>query len=120
MPKQKISPFANAVYSATSMIPEGCISTYKLITEAINCPGSCRAVGRALARNPFAPEVPCHRVITSSYKIGGFYGDSNKDSVNVKKKLKMLKSEGIQFDKDDIHTIKKSSKYRNNILFTFN
>lgn len=60
--------------------------TYKEVAHAIGKPKAYRAVGNALNRNPFAPEVPCHRVIKSDGSIGGFASGSNK-------KLKLLKSE---------------------------
>jgi methylated-DNA-[protein]-cysteine S-methyltransferase len=69
-----VTPFQNQVYEATKLIPKGKISTYKNIANYLQNPGASQAVGNALRNNPFAPIVPCHRVLPSSYKIGGFYG----------------------------------------------
>ncbi len=69
-----VTPFQNQVYEATKMIPLGKITTYKYIANYFKKPGASQAVGNALRSNPFAPMVPCHRVLPSSYKIGGFYG----------------------------------------------
>lgn len=56
------------------MIPKGKITTYKNIAEFIGKPGASQAVGNALRNNPFAPIVPCHRVLPANLKIGGFFG----------------------------------------------
>ncbi len=63
---------------------------------------SPRAVGGALRNNPFAPEVPCHRVIASDGYVGGFKGDWEKapSGVNQSMKLQLLSEEGVQFTVD--------------------
>ena len=111
---KNITPFAQAVYDLVSQIPKGKVSTYKIIAEAMNKPKACRAVGMALSINPFAPEVPCHRVISSDYSIGGFFGTKNKLSRKVQDKLNLLIAEGIKFDG---FSLDKSSKYRNDAIF---
>ncbi|MEK6856540.1 MAG: MGMT family protein, partial [Nanoarchaeota archaeon] len=58
------------VYGLCKKIPEGKISTYREIGKKLNTK-AYRAVGQALKRNPYAPNVPCHRVVSSSGKIGG-------------------------------------------------
>tara|TARA_Y100000310_G_scaffold344346_2_gene456626 strand:- start:26529 stop:26756 length:228 start_codon:yes stop_codon:yes gene_type:complete len=63
--------FANRVYKLTEKIPKGKVTTYKDIALALNCK-AYRAIGSALNKNPFAPEVPCHRVVNSSGALGGF------------------------------------------------
>lgn len=60
---------------------------------------SPRAVGQALMRNPFAPEVPCHRVVSTSLNIGGFNGTWG-DTSQVRQKKDMLLQEGVMFDSD--------------------
>jgi methylated-DNA-[protein]-cysteine S-methyltransferase len=60
-------------------------------------------VGQALRKNPFAPYVPCHRVITSSNFIGGFYGErGNAKNMGTlcQKKIKMLAQEGVEFSSE--------------------
>ena len=86
--------FEEKVYEATSCIPRGKVTTYSLIGKSIGCKSS-QAIGQALRRNPFAPKVPCHRVIASTLTIGGFAGEC--DGAEIKRKLKMLGEEGVQF-----------------------
>ena len=90
-----ISPFQMKVYEAVRLIPKGRVSTYAAIAKATGCK-SARAVGQALKVNPFAPDVPCHRVISSSLKIGGFQGQTTGSSIS--RKIQMLKAEGVEFD----------------------
>ncbi len=80
--------FNEKVYSLCKRIPKGKISTYKILAEALNCK-AYRAVGNAMNKNPYAPVVPCHRVVKSSGEIGGFASGS-------KEKIKMLEKEGIK------------------------
>ena len=89
-----VTEFAARVYAATRRIPRGCVSTYKLVAAAIGC-GSPRAVGQALRRNPFAPEVPCHRVIASNLGLGGFSGHISGAALIRKRAL--LRQEGVVF-----------------------
>lgn len=86
----KPTPFQQRVYDLISKIPIGKFTTYQQI--AISLKSSPRAVGQALKRNPYAPTVPCHRVITSDYKLGGYYG-----KLQNSKKIKLLESEGLSF-----------------------
>ena len=67
------SPFACRVYAALKKIPAGRVITYAALARRIGC-RSPRAIGQALRANPFAPEVPCHRVIASDLMAGGFQG----------------------------------------------
>jgi methylated-DNA-[protein]-cysteine S-methyltransferase len=61
---------------------------------------SPRAVGNALRRNPFAPEVPCHRVVSTGGTIGGFKGKSGREGegTTLPLKRKLLRGEGVRFD----------------------
>jgi len=56
-----------------------------------------RAVGQGLRRNPFAPRVPCHRVIASTLELGGFNGSWGVHCLTVKKKQALLEKEGVAF-----------------------
>jgi methylated-DNA-[protein]-cysteine S-methyltransferase len=85
------SPFQKAVLCADHQIPRGSISTYQLIARHIGKEKGARAVGNALANNPFPIIIPCHRVIRSDETTGGFRGGPT-----MKKSL--LKAEGISFD----------------------
>ncbi len=80
--------FQEKVYKECSRIPKGKVSTYNAIAKRLK--SSPRAVGQALKRNPYAPKVPCHRVIKSDGTLGGYDGIMNNN-----KKIRMLKSEGI-------------------------
>ncbi len=71
-------------------IPKGSVKTYKEVAIAINRPKSYRAVANACGKNPYAPKVPCHRVIRSDGSLGGFSGPGGE-----KTKKKLLKKEGF-------------------------
>ncbi|MBT3191060.1 MAG: MGMT family protein [Verrucomicrobia bacterium] len=86
--------FQKRVYEALMLVPRGYVTTYKALAAAVGC-GSPRAVGQALKRNPYAPEVPCHRVIASDLSIGGFQGASA--GARISKKQAMLEAEGVHF-----------------------
>ena len=65
--------FNEKVWALTARIPKGKVTTYGEIARALDCNGA-RAVGNALNRNPFAPQVPCHRVVGSAGALTGFAG----------------------------------------------
>lgn len=88
-----ITPFQKRVYAETSKIPKGKTSTYGAIAKKLKT--SPRAVGQALKKNPFAPEVPCHRVIKSDGTLGGFNGKTSGKEIQRKRKL--LRKERIIF-----------------------
>lgn len=79
--------FKEAVYDVVAKIPEGKVMTYKEVAEKIGKPGACRAVGTVLSKN-YNPDIPCHRVIRSDGKMGGY----NRGGET--KKLGLLKKEG--------------------------
>ncbi|KAI9677974.1 MAG: hypothetical protein M1822_008082 [Bathelium mastoideum] len=93
-----VTEYQTRVYTLLQQIPSGRIASYASLSKALD--SSPRAVGGALRRNPFAPEVPCHRVIAASGYIGGFKGDWEKapSGINCEKKLELLKTEGVEFD----------------------
>lgn len=74
-----------------SKIPSGKVSTYSRIASKLGNSSAARAVGNALARNPFPLVIPCHRAIRSDGSLGGYAG-----GIDMKKKL--LELEGIEFD----------------------
>ncbi|MFH1211472.1 MAG: MGMT family protein [Candidatus Woesearchaeota archaeon] len=84
--------FEEKVYSACRKIPKGKVSTYKEIAKQIKC-RSCQAVGNALRKNPYAPQVPCHRVVRTGGKIGGFNGKLSGKPVS--NKIALLSREGV-------------------------
>lgn len=65
--------FSQRVWALTARIPRGRVTTYALIADALGCRAP-RAVGQALRRNPYAPRVPCHRVVGSDGSLTGFAG----------------------------------------------
>jgi methylated-DNA-[protein]-cysteine S-methyltransferase len=80
-------------------VPAGRVTTYKDLAHALGT-GAYRAVGQVLAKNPFAPTVPCHRVVASDGTIGGFMGVTA--GAPVLKKKKLLEKEGVRFSGDVI------------------
>ena len=82
--------FQKKVWNYLRTISKGTVKTYKQVAIAINRPKSARAVANAIGKNPFAPKIPCHRVIRSDGSLGGYSG---KGGVKTKKLL--LKREGI-------------------------
>ena len=86
----KGTKFQLKVWKYLKKIPKGQIRTYSDVAKAINKPKSVRAVANAIGKNPYAPKIPCHRVIRSDGSLGGYSG---KGGINTKRKL--LKSEGI-------------------------
>ena len=95
MNAKPVTPFQQRVYDAISRIPAGRITTYGLLARHLKC-RSAQAVGQALRRNPFAPRVPCHRVIAADLRIGGFCGA--RDGTQIRRKLRLLAGEGVKFD----------------------
>jgi methylated-DNA-[protein]-cysteine S-methyltransferase len=93
--QKPITPFQRSVLEALCLVPEGKVTTYKYLAMKINCK-SQQAVGQALNRNPYAPAVPCHRVVAHSRSLGGFSGA--RDGPKLEKKRKLLEEEGVHFD----------------------
>tara|TARA_Y100000310_G_C20498162_1_gene722573 strand:- start:50 stop:355 length:306 start_codon:yes stop_codon:yes gene_type:complete len=85
--------FASKVYALCKKIPKGKVSTYKEIGDALGS-RAYRAVGQALRCNPYAPNVPCHRVIGSSGSLTGFKGKTKGKA--IRDKIKLLESEGVE------------------------
>jgi methylated-DNA-[protein]-cysteine S-methyltransferase len=92
---KRITPFQESVYAALQTIPAGFVTTYGTIAKLVGCRSS-QAVGQALRNNPFAPEVPCHRVVRNGGSLGGYFGKSSVQGQSNKQRL--LEEEGIVFD----------------------
>ena len=86
----KGTKFQLKVWKYLTTIPKGKVKTYKQVAISINRPKSARAVANACSRNPYAPKIPCHRVIRTDGTLGGYSG---KGGIKTKKKL--LKREGF-------------------------
>lgn len=92
---KKVSAFSAQVYALCRRIPQGRITTYKELARALGKKGQVyRAIGHVLRENPFAPEVPCHRVVKSSGALGGFRGKIK--GKEVQEKARLLEKEGIR------------------------
>lgn len=93
-PEQKIAndrsltAYQRRCYALLLNVPSGKVVSYGDLAKALKNTGA-RAVGRCVGANPYAPEVPCHRVVRSDGKLGGYSGGINK-------KIKLLRSEGIE------------------------
>jgi O-6-methylguanine DNA methyltransferase len=81
----KLTDFEKAVYAAGMRIPMGQTRTYTWVARAVGRPKSARAVGNALNKNPFAPYVPCHRVVASDGTLGGYKDGIRKKSALLEK-----------------------------------
>jgi O-6-methylguanine DNA methyltransferase len=70
--KRQPTPFEESVYAVVRRIPRGQTRSYRWVAQQLGNPGLARAVGNALNRNPYAPRVPCHRVVRADGSLGGF------------------------------------------------
>ncbi|GAA6027948.1 hypothetical protein JCM8097_001796 [Rhodosporidiobolus ruineniae] len=102
----KVTAFQWRLYDLLITVPSGRVSTYGQFATLLS---SARAVGSALRNNPFAPTVPCHRIVTSTHYIGGFNGEFKAEGkkgakgafepgVFVTEKIELLRREGVDFD----------------------
>ncbi len=80
--------FSQKCYELLKKVPKGKVTTYKILAEKLGTK-AYRAVGNAMNKNPYAPKVPCHRVVNSDGKVGKF-------ASGTKKKIQMLKKEGVE------------------------
>ncbi len=99
-----VTKFEDKVYKLCKKVPKGKVTTYEEIGDKIGIKGY-RAVGMALNKNPFAPKVPCHRVVGSDGNLVGF-------ASGLKKKAEMLRKEGINIKNTKIADFEK-------VLFKF-
>ena len=83
--------FQLKIWAYLRKIPRGSLKTYSQVAKAIGKPFAVRAVANAIGKNPYAPEIPCHRVIRSDGSLGGYSGKGG-----VKRKKFLLKKEGIK------------------------
>lgn len=86
MRSRSITAFQRKVYLALLEVEPGETITYKELAERIHCK-SAQAVGQALKRNPFAPDVPCHRVVSSNGSVGGYFGRREGPLIELKRRL---------------------------------
>jgi O-6-methylguanine DNA methyltransferase len=91
----RYSPFTQRTLKITLRIPKGFVTTYGRIARAAGNEKASRAVGAIQASNPFAPIVPCHRVVDSNLKLHGYGG-------GLDAKRRFLKREGVTFKGDRV------------------
>jgi len=100
----------NRCYSLLKTVPTGKVTTYKALAGALHTK-AYRAIGQFMRTNPYAPIVPCHRVVASDGSIGGFNGKTT--GKNIERKIALLKQEGVLVQKRKIIDFQKK-------LYTFN
>jgi methylated-DNA-[protein]-cysteine S-methyltransferase len=92
------------VYKLLQKIPAGKVSTYGDLAKALGNPSASRVIGRILGENPNPIEVPCHRVVMSDGKVGGYaYG--------TVRKRQLLEKEGVSFLNGSVHDFEKVRVY---------
>jgi methylated-DNA-[protein]-cysteine S-methyltransferase len=87
-----VPAFHRKVYAVARAIPPGEVLSYGEVARRLGEPGAARAVGQALGKNPFAPVVPCHRVLAAGGRAGGFSAEGGATT-----KLRMLEIERARF-----------------------
>ena len=97
--KSPPTPFEQSCYDLMRLIPKGKITTYKEIAKKLGTT-AYRAIGNACNKNPYAPTVPCHRVVRSDGKLGGY-------AFGKKKKREILSQEGITIESGDCIDLQK-------------
>ena len=95
----KKNSFSEKCYALLKKVPRGKVTTYGALAQALRSKGY-RAVGNAMHRNPYAPKIPCHRVVRSDGTLGGYAG-------GVKVKEAMLKREGLPIRNGRVQELKK-------------
>lgn len=80
--------FNERCYALLRRVPKGKVTTYKALAHALNT-RAYRAVGNAMNNNPYAPHVPCHRVVNANGSLGGF-------ASGPAAKKRLLESEGVE------------------------
>jgi methylated-DNA-[protein]-cysteine S-methyltransferase len=95
--------FNERCYKLLKKVPKGKVTTYKELAKALRSK-AYRAVGNAMNKNPYAPKVPCHRVVNSDGRVGGF-------ASGTKKKILMLRKEGVEVNKGKINLKKYLYKF---------
>ena len=83
--------FQLKVWAYLRKIPRGSVRTYSQVAKSLGKPLAIRAVANAIGKNPYAPKIPCHRVIRSDGSLGGYSGKGG-----VKTKRFLLRKEGVK------------------------
>ncbi|MCJ1302148.1 methylated-DNA--protein-cysteine methyltransferase [Hypocenomyce scalaris] len=112
----KLTTYRKRVLTLLTQVPRGQYTTYKALANALanlalshdekrktnaKSVGCARAIGSAMRNNPFAPVVPCHRVVAADGQIGGFKGDWGEEGRFVREKKRLLREEGVRFNEHE-------------------
>ncbi len=90
---EHLSVYTRRVLEVTALIPVGYVASYGGVAEAAG--GGARAVGNVMVANPFAPVVPCHRVVGAGFTLGGYGG-----GLDVKRRFLEREKRGYAFQRD--------------------
>lgn len=101
--------FSDKIYTQLKKVPRGRVTTYQELAKSVGSK-AYQAVGTAMRCNPYAPIVPCHRVVKSDGSIGGFRGQQIGET--IEEKIKMLMDEGVSIKNGKISDFEK-------VLFRF-
>lgn len=97
-PSVALSTFQKQLYAKLRQVPRGKVTTYRDLAHAIDST-AYRAVGTAMNKNPFAPDVPCHRVIKTNGEVGDYAHGSAA-------KVTLLLAEGVEIENNRINLAK--------------
>ena len=86
----KGTPFQISVWEVLKAIPRGETRTYLEVAQQIGRPKAVRAVANAIGKNPYAPEIPCHRVVRTDGSLGGYSGPGG-----IETEIRLLREEGV-------------------------
>ncbi len=88
------------VYKKLVQVPKGKVTTYGELAKAVGLKNGQRAIGRIMNKNPYPVIIPCHRVVNSNGKIGGYaYGDDVKNKMLTKEGIELRNSKILDFEK---------------------
>jgi len=96
-----LTTFRKQTLTVLCQVPRGRYSTYQAMSDHITATShkTCaRAIGNAMRNNPFAPEVPCHRILAADGSLGGFNGHWGEAGQFAGEKRRLLAEEGVKFD----------------------
>ncbi len=100
----RLPDYTKRVIGAVCMVPAGYVTSYGLVAKAVG--GGARAVGNVMARNPFAPLCPCHRVVAADFGLGGYGGGLSVKIAFLKRERRGFRSErDITVGKGKLHVL---------------
>ena len=92
------------VYKKLLHVPEGKVTTYSDLAKAVGLKNGQRVIGTIMKKNPFPVIVPCHRVVKSNGKIGGYvYGERAKSQILAREGIKIKAGRILDFDKEKFY-----------------